>query len=143
MWESGKVVPPGYGVALQLVLAFSMASESSTGPGQLRVYHLALDLCDEVEAIVKRARCPRSLKDQAVRCAHSIVLNIAEGAGHITGKKIYHYQLGHGESWECIAALDRIEKTDRRSHTTGANQKAKLVSRSLTSLIRKWETRRK
>ena len=121
-----------------------MASESSTSPGQLRVYHLALDLCDEVEAIVKRARCARSLKDQAVRCAHSIVLNIAEGAGHVSpGKKIYHYQLAHGESWECIAALGRIKKADPRSHTTGANHKAKLVSRSLTSLCRKWETRRK
>src|SRR5687768_17446381 len=121
-----------------------MASESSTGPGQLRVYHLALDLCDKVEAIVKRARCPRSLKDQAVRCAQSIVLNIAEGAGHMSpGKKIYHYQLGHGESWECIAALNRIKKADPRSHTTGANHKATLVSRSMTSLIRKWETHRK
>jgi four helix bundle protein len=140
---AGILVPVGYGVARHMVLAFSMASESSGGPGQLRVYHLALDLCDEVEAIVKQARCAPSLKDQVLRCAHSVVLNIAEGAGNMSpGKKTYHYQLANGESWECIAGLRLIKHADPRCYTAGANHKAKLVSRLLTSLIRKWDAQR-
>jgi four helix bundle protein len=49
------------------------------------------------------------MADQLRRSAESIVLNIAEGAGHYSpGRKIYHYHLACGSAGECIAALTHL-----------------------------------
>jgi four helix bundle protein len=49
------------------------------------------------------------MSDQLTRAAESIVLNIAEGAAHLsTGKKRYHYQIAYASAHECIAAVTRL-----------------------------------
>ena len=53
------------------------------------------------------------MADQLRRSAESIVLNIAEGAGHYSpGRKIYHYQLARGSAGEW----------HRRTHTSLSSQ---------------------
>ena len=131
-----------YGSARGLVFSCSMDKKPPKGPGQLRVYHVAVDLCDQVEAIIGTARCAASLKDQALRCAHSVLFNIAEGAGHWSpGKKVYHYQLSRGSSWECKAALNRIAHADPSVDIVAADRNATFASVLLTSLIRTCESR--
>src|SRR5260370_24605535 len=47
------------------------------------------------------------LRDQAMRAAQSICLNIAEGAGRSgPADKARVYAIAHGETWEVVAALE-------------------------------------
>jgi hypothetical protein len=64
---------------------------------------------DSVDRIARVFARNGSMADQLRRSAESIVLNIAEGAGHYSpGRKIYHYQLARGSAGECIAALTHL-----------------------------------
>jgi four helix bundle protein len=119
------------------------STHTTGGPGKLRVYHLAIELRNELNRILTSVHCSASLADQLRRCADSIVLNIAEGAGHSRpGKKVYHYQIAHAESWECIAALNLLQHSNPGINLKYAYQTATMVGRMLKSLIIKWEAER-
>ena len=78
------------------------------GPERLRVYHLALAFARKVDGALRRVRCRSDLSRQLVRAVESIILNIAEGAGHFTpGLKRHHYRIAYASACECIAALTR------------------------------------
>jgi four helix bundle protein len=73
---------------------------------RLHVYQLALELHMVLSTLVPR-RGYRVLRDQLERASLSIVLNIAEGAGRISGPdKRRFYVLARGSSTECAALLD-------------------------------------
>ena len=58
-------------------------------------------------AVVPRLRGKAWLKDQLLRAASSVVLNIAEGASqHSAGMKRRHFEIALGSAGECAAALD-------------------------------------
>jgi four helix bundle protein len=119
-------------------------SANRHGPERLRVYHLALELCDQVEALLRVARCSVSRADQARRSSESVVLNIAEGSAHFSpGKKIYHYQIALGEAAECIAAMSLMRRRNPHIDIRLPRQTAELVSAMLVALIRTQEHRRR
>ena len=71
----------------------------------LHCYALARD----VARWVGDATFPRGdadLRDQAVRAARSMVLNIAEGCGRNGKSRRHHYSLAAGSAAETCAALD-------------------------------------
>jgi hypothetical protein len=64
---------------------------------------------DIVDRIARASARGGSIAGHLRRSAESIVLNIAEGAGHYSpGRMIYHYQLARGSAGECIAALTHL-----------------------------------
>ena len=74
----------------------------------LDVYRLAL----EVARWVKKARFARGdadLKNQALRAARSVVLNIAEGRSRGGNAQRNHYRIARGSAAEVCAVLDLIE----------------------------------
>ena len=72
---------------------------------KLQVYAVAL----EVARWVVRADASRGLKDQLVRAAQSVVLNIAEGAAQPPGDaRRNHFRIAHGSAAEVAAALALI-----------------------------------
>ena len=71
---------------------------------RLVAYRVAL----EVLVLVRDANIRDSkLRDQAMRAAKSVCLNIAEGAGRVTrADKARAYTIARGETVECAAALE-------------------------------------
>ena len=85
--------------------------EKRCGAEGLRVYWLALDFLDAVRELLERVPVKGSLGDQLRRAAESIVLNLREGAAHISpGMKLYHFQITHGSADECIGALHAFSR---------------------------------
>jgi four helix bundle protein len=118
-------------------------AEGVRGPERLRVYHLAQDLATSVDRIARVSARNGSLADQLRRSAESIVLNIAEGAGHYSpGRKIYHYQLARGSAAECIAALTQVNRRRPSEVIASSRRSANMISAMLTALIHSLETRR-
>lgn len=108
-------------------------------PGRLRAYNLALRLSEQVREVLRRARCPRSLSDQAERCVHSCVLNIAEGAAHRTaGQRARYFQIARASAGELIGCLDLLLRHDPRAFVSPARRNARLLSGMLASLIDYW-----
>jgi four helix bundle protein len=70
----------------------------------LRVYRIALQLLAAVrDANIKDAK----LRDQAMRAAKSVPLNIAEAAGRVSpADKARVYAIARGEAMEAAAALE-------------------------------------
>ena len=65
------------------------------------------DLSKELYRIIENMEWPGHLRDQALRAASSIVLNVAEGAGLPSKKqKLRHYSIAMGSLCEVQAALD-------------------------------------
>ena len=53
------------------------------------------------------------LRDQLIRAADSVVLNIAEGAGHPPGgNRSKHHRIARGSAAECCAILDLVDFAD-------------------------------
>ena len=79
------------------------------GHERLDVYRIAL----EVARWAARQQVPtarRHLRDQLVRAADSMVLNIAEGAGREPGDgRRHHFRIAAGSAAEVAAVLDLIE----------------------------------
>ena len=77
---------------------------SSLPHHRLHVYRKALELLAAVRAAqVKDAK----LRDEALRSAKSVCLNIAEGSGRVTrADKGRAYAIARGECVECIAAVE-------------------------------------
>src|SRR5580765_4867258 len=88
--------------------------ESSSHPPllphhQLRAYATALEFLRAVRAAGIR---DRTLRDQALRAAKSVCLNIAEGAGRVTrADKARAYTVARGELVEAIAAVEIAAET--------------------------------
>jgi four helix bundle protein len=119
-----------------------MGDKNKSGPEQLRVYWLAIDFMEAVDALVEELPVKGSLGRQLQRAAESIVLNIREGAAHTnTATKLYHYRVAHGSANECIGALHvfarRYPRMNFRRHTQLANQ----VCVMMQGLIRSVESR--
>jgi len=80
---------------------------------RLEVYRLAVDVARRVRA----ARWPRRtahIRDQAVRAAESVVLNIAEGVGRGPGDaRTNHHSIAFASAAECLAALDVVDLSDK------------------------------
>ena len=73
---------------------------------RLEVYTVAL----AVARRVAKLGGSRALKDQALRAAQSIVLNVAEGASLVPGDaKRNHYRIALGSAGEVAAALDLLD----------------------------------
>jgi four helix bundle protein len=81
------------------------ASITTTLPHhRLRAYGTALRLLRAVRAAGIR---DRTLRDQALRAAKSVCLNIAEGAGRVTrADKARAYAIARGELSEAVAAVE-------------------------------------
>jgi four helix bundle protein len=76
---------------------------------RLRAYGTGLRLLRAVRAAGIR---DRTLRDQAVRAAKSVCLNIAEGAGRVTrADKARAYAVARGELSEAIAAVEIASET--------------------------------
>ena len=115
-------------------------TSTTGGPGKLRVYHLAADLCGQVDEMLRSVQCPQHLRDQVRRCVDSLLLNLAEGAGHAQpGKKAYHFQIAHSEAYEIIAALNRLEQLNPRASFKRLYETTTLTSKMLIPLIQKWQ----
>jgi four helix bundle protein len=73
---------------------------------RLDVYRAALQFVPLALSLVPR-QGERALLDQLERACHSIVLNIAEGAGrHSAPDKRRFYEIAKGSATECAAILD-------------------------------------
>jgi four helix bundle protein len=84
---------------------------------RLRAYGTALRLLRAVRAAGIR---DRTLRDQALRAAKSVCLNIAEGAGRVTrADKARAYAIARGELSEAVAAVEiASESGDARTDST-------------------------
>jgi four helix bundle protein len=86
-----------------------------------RTYEIAKDFYKLIEQI----EWPPHLRDQALRAASSIVLNIAEGAGLPSKKqKSKHYNIAMGSLREVQAALDINLAADTRKLEKSADHLA-------------------
>ena len=112
------------------------------GPERLRVYHLALLVAREIDALLASLGCRGSLADQLTRCAESGVLNIAEGAAHrACRRKLYHYQIALASCGECIGGLDRLRDRYPNADIRIVRRHANMMSVMLAALIRTTEAR--
>ena len=99
---------------------------------RLDVYRVAVSVARDV----RRARWPRGtahLKDNALRGAESMVLNIAEGAGRGPGAaRDNHFRLARGSAVETCAVLDCLDL-----RTSGSLQtRLRRIGAMLTALLR-------
>ena len=75
---------------------------------RLDAYHLAVEFHRNIVPLA-RARGLASLRDQLLRAAESVVLNIAEGAGRTSrDDKRRIYEIALGSIVECGAVLDLL-----------------------------------
>lgn len=75
---------------------------------QLIVYQLARDVARWVFHDARFPPGSSSLRDQAVRAAQSVALNIAEGRRQSGNARINHYRIAAGSAAEACAALDLV-----------------------------------
>jgi four helix bundle protein len=115
---------------------------TATGAEKLRVYNVAVDLAACVRTLVAGARCSLALADQIRRAADSVVLNIAEGAGHYrAGLKAQHYRSARASLSEVVAALELLQCEDPRINTRLARRHTGAIAALLLGLIRTQESR--
>jgi len=77
---------------------------SSLPHHRLHVYRKSLELLAAVRAAQIR---DAKLRDEALRAAKSVCLNIAEGSGRVTrADKARAYAIARGECVECVAAVE-------------------------------------
>lgn len=114
-----------------------MENGKEFGPERLRVYHLALAFARNVERVLFRCRCHPSLRDQLRRAAQSVILNIAEGSGHYSGrKKAWHYHIAYGSVAECIGGLTRLAEQNPHRNLRFLRRDADMINVMLLALIR-------
>lgn len=108
------------------------------GPERLRVYHLALAFARKVDAALREVRCRSALSRQLIRAVESIILNIAEGAGHFSpGLKRHHYQIANASAYECIGALTRLTELYPRLDLRYLRRDADMICAMLNALIKR------
>ena len=108
---------------------------------RLDAYNVGLELVAQAKGLADRVpRGHRTLADQIMRAAGSIVLNVAEGANRYTaGQKRQRFTEARGECGEVAAAAEVLaalslvpnEEAERVRHTAGR------VAAMLTGLIRR------
>jgi four helix bundle protein len=112
------------------------------GPDRLRVHRLAVDLEEQVHALLKDAQCSAALAAQLRRAAESLVLNIAEGSAHFAaGRRLYHYQTAHASAAECVAAITRLRPRNPQLNIFRARATAEMVSAMLVGLVHSQQNR--
>lgn len=86
---------------------------------KLDVYHRALDLLDLLDQMIDQLPPGRAhLKDQLDRAGTSIVLNIAEGAGELSGPdKQRFYRMAKRSATETSAIIDILERRHQAPDT--------------------------
>ena len=88
------------------------ATAAWLGAERLDVYHVALEFLGLAPHVAGRGSAP--LRDQLDRASASIVLNIAEGAGRMSGRdKAHFYIIARGSATECAAILDILSRQGR------------------------------
>jgi four helix bundle protein len=88
------------------------ATAAWLGAERLDVYRVALEFLSLASQLGHRAPAP--LRDQLDRASASIVLNIAEGAGRMSGRdKARFYVIARGSATECAAVLDILANQGR------------------------------
>ena len=103
---------------------------------KLIAYQLALDFHRSVMPLA-RFRGLANLRDQLLRAADSVVLNLAEGAGRISrGDKARFYAIAQGSLIECAAILDCLRNRNAISPAAYNECRARAVRlyRLLSSL---------
>lgn len=119
-----------------------MSLQQHTFPhAKLDAYRVGLQLAAQAKAVADRVpRGHRTLADQIMRAAGSVVLNTAEGANRYTsGGKRQRFMEARGECGEVAAAAELlatlslvpVEEAARLRHTAGR------VAAMLTGLIRR------
>jgi len=80
---------------------------------RLDVYRVALEFLS-FAIVLGRGRIAAALRDQLERASSSIVLNVAEGAGRVSGRdKAHFYVIARGSATECAAILDVLARQGR------------------------------
>lgn len=110
---------------------------------RLDVYQVALDFLVYAEALIRKLPRGRAhFADQLGRAALSVVLNIAEGAGKVSGgDKRRYYLSARGSATEAAALLDallRVALLDEPKRAEGKEMLLRIVS-MLVKLARNLE----
>ena len=107
---------------------------------RLVVYRRACEFLTDVAALLRGLpRGEAALADQLRRAGDSVLLNIAEGAGRVSGReKAHHYEIARGSAAECAAALAiiAIRGLAPRTAVTAARSLLHEVVCMLTALAR-------
>ena len=108
---------------------------------RLDVYQLAIEYIALTYRIAKSLHGPkRHVRDQWLRAAQSIPLNIAEGNGKQSMKdKSRFFQIARGSALECAAIHDILSSFDAIDHELNSICKTKLkrIISMLTRLIQR------
>jgi len=99
------------------------------GHEQLDVYRLSLDYVVRSRRIAERlSGSDRHLRDQLLRAAQSVPLNIAEGNGRGTDPdRRRHFEIARGSALECAAIQDILEVLGTIEPAQNREDKATLV----------------
>jgi four helix bundle protein len=100
---------------------------------KLDVYRLAIEYCKRVFLIVEQlAGKHRHARDQLLRAAQSIPLNIAEGNGRATDADRHHFfSIARGSAFECAAlqdVLDACQAIQPEENQAGKNHLLRIVA---------------
>ena len=117
-----------------------MISKPSFYFQKLIVYNKAKMHLLQIVQLSKTLEIPHYLKDQWLRAALSILLNIAEGSGR-TGKKekIRFYNIARSSVFECVAITDILSSIGKISDLHGEEllKASDELSRMLYTMTRK------
>ncbi len=96
-----------------------------------KVYEESQALYKEISGFVQNL--PREHRfgagDQLLRCALSIILNMAEGSGKNTAKDLSRYlDISLGSAYETLACLDTLQRNNFLTKTQFASFEEKLES---------------
>jgi four helix bundle protein len=107
----------------------------SFGHEKLDVYRLAIEYVGWAFRLCERLKGQHSnIKDQLLRAAQSIPLNIAEGNGKATeGERRRFFEIARGSARECGAAQDVLEVCG--GLTIQENQDAKKVLDRIAAML--------
>ncbi len=110
---------------------------------RLDAYVVSLELARQAKALADRVpRGHRTLADQVMRAAGSVVLNVAEGANRYTaGQKRQRFTEARGECGEVAAAAELLTVLGLvpAAEANGLRHTAGRVAAMLTGLIRRFE----
>ena len=99
---------------------------------RLDCYQLALELAHWAASITIPTQ-RKHLRNQLVRAADSIVLNIAEGTGHDGDARRNHYRIALGSACEVGAIVDLLGPADRAA----VRERIVRVASMLTRMTRR------
>ena len=105
------------------------------GHERLEVYRVALDYVGWVHQLCQRLKGAHgNAKDQILRAAQSIPLNIAEGNGKATaGDRRRYFEIARGSVLECAAAQEVLEICGALA--PGENATAKIILDRLAAML--------